>query len=122
MAERSWAFVVFGVYKLLKNPQDAELYYLLGGAVASVIASLAKTVKNTKTFTRLGICKMFAEALSCAILTVGLSLSIHEYYGASLSYAVGIGAFVGSLGNTVIIETVSSLIATYFKVGRNATK
>ena len=101
---------------MLKNPTDLEIYYLLCGVGASVMASIVKTIKATKTFTKIGILKMVADAISCAILTLGISMSIHEYYGASLVYAVGIGAFVGSLGNTVIIELASSVIRTFLNV------
>lgn len=95
------------------QPTDSELYYLLTGVGASIMASIVKTISKTKVFTKMGFLKMVADAISCAILTLGISMSIHEYYGASLVYAVGIGAFVGSLGNAVIIEFASSLINSF---------
>lgn len=95
---------------MMLQPTDSELYYLLTGVGASIMASIVKTISKTKVFTKMGFLKMVADAISCAILTLGISMSIHEYYGASLVYAVGIGAFVGSLGNTMIIEIASTLI------------
>lgn len=103
-----------------------DLYYLLAGVGVGAMTSFSRSIKNAKTFTKLGVLKMCAEALTCSLLTCGLSLTLNEYYGLSFSYSIGIGAFIGSVGSTVIIElsqnVISGILKTLSKGGNNGSE
>ena len=99
--------------EMMKTPENLELFYLICGVGAGAMSSFAKSLKNTKVFTKTGIIKMVADSISCAILTLGISLSMHEYFEISLIYSIGIGAFIGNVGNTVVVELFSSIFSTF---------
>jgi hypothetical protein len=102
--------------------ENSDLLYLLLGVGVGAMTSFAKSIKNAKSFTKLGVVKMCAEALTCSLLTSGLSISLNEYYGLSYSYAICIGAFIGSMGSSVIIEFARGFITRLAGVKDNESK
>ena len=87
-----------------------DLYYLLAGVGVGAMTSFAKSIKNAERFTKMGIVKMCAEALTCSLLTCGLSLSLHEYCSLSFVYSIGLGAFIGSVGSSLIVELTQNVV------------
>jgi len=95
---------------MLKN--NTDLLYLLLGVGVGAMASLAKSIRNAKTFSVFGVVKMMAEALTCSLLTSGLALGLNEYYDVSFVYAIAIGAFIGSVGSSVMIEFAKTALTS----------
>lgn len=106
--------------------QGEDLYYLLAGIGVGAMTSFSRSIKNAKTFTKLGVIKMCAEALTCSLLTCGLSLTLHEYCDLAFIYSIGLGAFIGSVGSTVIVElthnVVTGVLSAFVKGKDNESK
>lgn len=81
-----------------------ETSYFIAGIGATILSSLARSLKSNSLFTMQGFFKALTDAITCTCLTSGIALGIHEYYHCSLVYTIAIGTFVGSLGTSYIIE------------------
>ena len=75
-----------------------------------MLSCIARNIKQTSTFTIAGFFKILADTIVCTLLTLGVSLSLHEYYQMSYVYTIAIGTFIGSMGSSYIIEIASQVV------------
>lgn len=66
-----------------------------------------------------GFFKILADTIVCTLLTLGVSLSLHEYYQMSYVYTIAIGTFIGSMGSSYIIEIANQLLRKVLKLDEN---
>lgn len=104
--------------------EDPDLIFVwLGMGAAAMSAFLRRANAGIKDFFTInGFLYAVIDAAACSILTSGITLSLHEYAGCSLVYAIGIGTFVGMLGYKSIISVIQRFLLKKVGLGDNANK
>lgn len=92
-----------------KNISPETTYFVLGIG-ATVLASLTRTIRRKGFFSRIGFFRWIVDAVTCTLISSGISLSVHEYFQCSFVYTIAIGTFVGSLGSQLIISLLTQFI------------
>ena len=103
---------------MLKNilGNTEQFYLYLGGAIAFCVVLLKSVAKIGLAQTLKKLSKVLADAVICSMFTLGISLTLHEYTGASYVYSVGIGAFVGAIGSIYTTAFLTALLKKFFGV------
>lgn len=93
-----------------------DLIFLYMGMGAAAMSAFARRASNNmkEFFSWKGLALALTDALSCSLITSGITLSLHEYYGASLVYSIGVGTFVGTLGYKTILVMLQGFFAQKF--------
>lgn len=105
-------------YRML-NLNNPENICFISGLGATMLSCIARNIKQTSTFTIVGFFKILADTIVCTLLTLGVSLSLHEYYQMSYVYTIAIGTFIGSMGSSYIIEIANQLLRKVLKLDEN---
>lgn len=98
---------------MIEPPKNitSEQLFLFCGFISAVLSSLVRLMKNKANFTSFyGVIRSVVDALTCALLSYGIFLILHQYWEISTSSIIFIGTFVGSLGSTTIITLASSFL------------
>ena len=94
----------------------AEQIYMLLGFASAFLSSGVRLMRDKENFSSVyAIVRSKIDAFTCALLSYGVFLILHQYWLVDSSVLVFIGTFVGSLGSNTIISFVSTLLKKYIE-------
>nr|DAP11026.1 MAG TPA: holin [Caudoviricetes sp.] len=107
---------------MIEPPKNitSEQLFLFFGFISAILSSLVRLMKNKANFTSFYcVTRSVVDALTCALLSYGIFLILHQYWDISTSSIIFIGTFVGSLGSTTIITLASTALKKWVSSNEN---
>lgn len=94
-----------------------EQIYMYLGFISAFLSSGVRLMRNKENFSSLYmIIRSIIDALTCAFLSYGVFEILNAKWDIPISALIFIGAFVGSLGSSTIINLISMLLKNYMGI------